>query len=395
MRVDDEEDSTTRPETRHGERSEPSLLGELPPLRRMPGRMFRSRTLRSPPPPLPTEPSRQLPPWRGHADRNNGLGDRQRSWSPGEDHWQVELSTLEPTSDAAPQNGDASQSSAAAANTDLSIDEASTLVIRLAESCNRISMFIETLRAQAHATRNSVTTTDTLAERLAALRETEVKLNELEADFNSVEEGLHRMLDGTYPMHEPIPPGFLSNGASALRVLTEDLDKLADDLNAIRGEMGGNEEIRRPPPPTAAGLDHTSPPEARLITRRAIRDQSRRLLSVIDDMIFQCREMQGQLQWWETTRVILRARSGSYQEVRREVESLLTSLHDMKSSAVDIGLTASHAPRVGQRPDTSRTDMAILEHQVSNAKRSLERIEGMYRALQETVERGSNRDSNI
>jgi hypothetical protein len=57
---------------------------DMPPLRRQPGRLFRARTLRSPPPPSAAP-----------APVVDGLGDRERSWSPAIDRWETHLTTIE------------------------------------------------------------------------------------------------------------------------------------------------------------------------------------------------------------------------------------------------------------------------------------------------------------
>lgn len=96
-----------RPESRHGstELSSRALDG-LPPLRRMGNRSIRDGRLVIDSIGTPNDLTLPTPlrnEWRPASEFNNGLGDRERSWSPDvhtndteDDHWETHLTTISP-----------------------------------------------------------------------------------------------------------------------------------------------------------------------------------------------------------------------------------------------------------------------------------------------------------
>jgi len=389
-----------RPETRHGEHDEPSLLDDFPPLRRMPGRMFRTRTLRSPPPPAPPATSGQLPPWRGHADRANGLGDRERSWSPGEDHWHTEISTLEPLDTTAIADTDAARVTGQP-SAFMEESEAQAILARLRQCADQITGIFENLRIRTANARLSTTTVDSeavemLRQRLASLEETEQVLNVLENYFDICKTHLEGLRNGSIQRDEPSTQGFLVHAMPALRRLLEELDDLSNNFDTMMsiGQPGNTSA----PPVEARPEVASTTPDAAAIPSPEQRHHTmlislQHLLASTLQITRQAREMREQLKSWREAfpRSGLEVGLPNLESAMEGVEELLTDadvirgrasrLLDMASrQAIDVDVDTDVGIGIAEM-----SELGWHQQQLETLMTRMETVEESYRLLAECV----------
>lgn len=207
------------------------------PLRRMHGRLFRTRTLRSPPPAAPVP-------------EVNGLGDRERSWSPTPDHWETHLTTIEPTPTTIEPSNLEIQPPRVPRLAGPSVDTptafpptAEILTTQAQEAAQGVSRAIETLRHRASQSR--VRANDelvTLQDRLNAMVETESKLEHLERHFNWLLSELESLRNGTSGRDEVQAFALRRHALPVLRGIVTELEEMGSGMESLyAGEDAGDD----------------------------------------------------------------------------------------------------------------------------------------------------------
>jgi len=294
----------------------------------------------------------------------------------------MELSTLEPLDDitaATPPPADPDAHHVPDQPTAFTIEEseARAILSRLRQCADRISHVFESLRIRTANARLSTSVEnealETLRHRLAALEETEEKLNELETYFDLCKRRLEdRNVESTTQ-----DSWFLAHAMPALRDLLEDLDNMSNNFDSMWSPPQSGSTPTSPIRPIVsstaidAAASLPSQPDNRLMT------DIQSLLPSISWFTIQCREMHEQLKSW---RELFQRPSIEAQQLR----TFITTISGVEELLADVNIMSRRATILMNtitRPMTD-TDAAAMESEFAMHQQQLETFNTRFESLE-------------
>lgn len=368
---------------------------DFPPLRRRAARLFR---------PIPPPP----PPFWASTQQANGLGDRERSWTPDQE-WERNLTTIEPAAldltrppsapslrptpgvgiaAASPRGDDAQIDSATALARLDSLSQlenditSSSLMVDAQQAAMAVSATIEAFRE-----RNSLMCSNAreqarrLEQRIQALTAVDTRVDELERRFRTVEEELQVLQRGTttglsdedlsFRLRRVALPG-LRHIVSVLDSFKDELDNQAtatppepaeDASRSEREEGDARITGEDPGERVLSDLFETSPPHRFLIHKiRALNGRQRCIVDLFMSMRYRlyAEERQG------TLPMVQISEWSSVESLERDISSLDEDVQQYTESCPNLE---------GEAIARREVDCGTIEAMQRRVKRCLDRLE--------------------